>query len=187
MSRCVWDSDLAHFVHDAWLHVDVATDVRYARCTSWTIARISHQLLVKVLVARAAEPLVAVRAVTSKYRMTNTPAPTTPSLYVRGVTQPLRAATSEAAAASSRNGSAGCLTHVSAEVRAEVLGQVISGIARKYTELVVEVFANVKRLGQTLKKLQKGAASAGDGGMSDDEKIYLQVTPPARARLVRAM
>jgi hypothetical protein len=29
---------------------------------------------------------------------------------------------------------------------------------------------------QTLKKLQKGSASAGDAGMSDDEKIYLQVT-----------
>lgn len=134
-----------------------------------------EQVLVKVLVARAAEPLVAVRAVTSKYRMTNTPAPTAPSLYVRGVSQPLRAATSDVPAASSRNAGAGYLTHVSAEVRAEVLGRVISGVASKYTELVVEVFANVKRLGQTLKKLQKGVASAGDGGMSDDEKIYLQV------------
>lgn len=138
-------------------------------------------MLVKALVARAAEPLIAVRAVTSKYRMTNTPAPTAPSLYVRGVTQPLRRAISEtwhqssAAPAEGRSGGRGCLTYLSEGMRAEVLSHVVTGVAAKYTELVVEVFANVKRLGQTLKKLQKGSASSVDGGMSDDEKIYLQV------------
>lgn len=67
---------------------------------------------------------------------------------------------------------------------AEVLGQVVTGVAAKYTELVVELVANVKRLGQTLKKLHKGSASSGDGSMSDDEKIYLQVVFRIRHELL---
>ena len=69
---------------------------------------------------------------------------------------------------------------------AEVLGQVVTGVAAKYTELVVELVANVKRLGQTLKKLHKGSASSGDmsGSMSDDEKIYLQVVFRIRPELL---
>ncbi|KAJ1468132.1 hypothetical protein T484DRAFT_1856337, partial [Baffinella frigidus] len=39
--------------------------------------------LASALFARCAEPLAAVRAVTSQYRMTNKPPPTKPSLYVK--------------------------------------------------------------------------------------------------------
>eukprot|EP00802_Teleaulax_amphioxeia_P021506 Tamp_21868.p1 GENE.Tamp_21868~~Tamp_21868.p1 ORF type:complete len:209 (-),score=37.56 Tamp_21868:493-1119(-) len=133
--------------------------------------RDAQQMLVSVLEARAAEPLIAVRATTSKYRMTNAPPPSTPQLYVRGVTQPLRAALAEGAPGGDGGG---CLAILSADLRANVLAEILTGVAGKYNELVSEVLVNVKKLGQTLKKLQKGSSSSG-AGMSDDEKIYLQM------------
>ena len=129
-----------------------------------------EQTVANVLVARAAEPLIAVRAITSKYRMTNTPAPTAPSLYVRGVTQPLRTALAEGG-----EGGHGFLAAVGAPSRARVLALIVTAVAGKYSDLVVELFGNVKRLGQTLKKLQKGSTAVGEGGLGDDEKIFLQV------------
>jgi hypothetical protein len=134
----------------------------------------THQLLGKMIVERSVEPMIAVRAITSKYRMTNTPVPSSPSLYVRGVTQPLHAAIAGGSGgAGGREG--GFLALLCSDSRAQVLANVVEAVAGKYSELVLELFANVKRLGQTLKKLQKGTAAVGDGGMGDEEKIFLQV------------
>ena len=64
---------------------------------------------------------------------------------------------------------------VGAPSRARVLALIVTAVAGKYSDLVVELFGNVKRLGQTLKKLQKGSTAVGEGGLGDDEKIFLQV------------
>jgi hypothetical protein len=46
-----------------------------------------------LLAARSTEPLAAVRAITSQYRMTNKPKPTRPSHYVAGIIAPLKVRT----------------------------------------------------------------------------------------------
>jgi len=121
-------------------------------------------IVVNGLSTKCVEPLTAIRAITSQYRMTNKPAPTKPSFYVQGVVQPFKSALSE-------KGVLGCLEE---ESRALVVKDVVVKVAAKFLELVEELFTNVKRLSQTLKKLNKAGAGGGSG-VGDDDKIYLQV------------
>mmetsp|Transcript_26166 Transcript_26166/g.86053 ORF Transcript_26166/g.86053 Transcript_26166/m.86053 type:complete len:285 (-) Transcript_26166:79-933(-) len=126
------------------------------------------------LTTKCCEGLVggSVRALTSQYRMTNKPAPKTASLYVKGITHPLKMAMSTAGDRSSH----GFLLFLSEAHRVKAVNDIITAVSAKYQELVLELFANVKKLGQTLRKLQKGSADGlSGGGMSDDDKIYLQV------------
>mmetsp|Transcript_35085 Transcript_35085/g.79357 ORF Transcript_35085/g.79357 Transcript_35085/m.79357 type:complete len:153 (-) Transcript_35085:244-702(-) len=104
--------------------------------------------------------------------MTNKPAPKTASLYVKGVTHPLKMAM----ATGSDRSSQGFLMCLSEAHRIKAVNDIITAVSTKYQELVLELFASVKKLGQTLRKLQKGSADGlSGGGMSDDDKIYLQV------------
>lgn len=120
-------------------------------------------LIVLALAARCSEPLSAVGAIPSQYRMTNRAPPTKASVYVKGATTPLRTALS----------STGSLSPLDPDQRADVVDQVAAKAAQRFSELIEEVFANVKKLEQTLKKLKKEAG--GGGGLSDGDKVHLQV------------
>eukprot|EP00960_Hanusia_phi_P076115 768518-Hanusia_phi.AAC.7 len=81
-----------------------------------------------------------------------------------------------AMATGSDRSSQGFLMCLSEAHRIKAVNDIITAVSTKYQELVLELFANVKKLGQTLRKLQKGSADGlSGGGMSDDDKIYLQV------------
>ena len=134
------------------------------RTSLGTLARTLRETLASALQARCVEPLAAVRAVTSQYRMTNRPPPSKPSLYVRSALQPVRRAT----------GVGGLLAALDAGGRRAVVCEVCDQVAGRYHELVSELLGSVRKLGQTLRKLAKGPAGGGDG-ISDDKKIYLQL------------
>eukprot|EP00285_Hemiselmis_virescens_P011545 CAMPEP_0173388896 /NCGR_PEP_ID=MMETSP1356-20130122/11098_1 /TAXON_ID=77927 ORGANISM="Hemiselmis virescens, Strain PCC157" /NCGR_SAMPLE_ID=MMETSP1356 /ASSEMBLY_ACC=CAM_ASM_000847 /LENGTH=204 /DNA_ID=CAMNT_0014345907 /DNA_START=1 /DNA_END=612 /DNA_ORIENTATION=- len=82
--------------------------------------------IVTIVAQRCSEPLAAVRAITSQYRMTNKPAPSKPSLYVAGVVSPLKAAA----------GPAGCLRLVDEGMRRVCLDEVAGRVCGRMVELV---------------------------------------------------
>lgn len=130
--------------------------------------------LASALFARCAEPLAAVRAVTSQYRMTNKPPPTKPSLYVKGALQPIKTSLTPG----------GALASLSPPSRRAVVREVVDRLAGRYHDLVQELLVSVRKLGQTLRKLAKAPAGTGEAaGMSDDKKIYLQVLLDVEALL----
>lgn len=69
----------------------------------------------------------------------------------------------------------GCLNITIQRSRVSLSCSSDEGMCR-FLELVEELFTNVRRLSQTLKKLNKAGAGGGHGtAVGDDDKIYLQV------------
>ena len=125
------------------------------------IEKIWNEIIVNILTAKCSTPLAAVKGVAATYRMTNRPPPSQASPFVATILGPLK----------EFNGN--FLSRTPPQVGFEWKRMVVSSIAEKYCVAVSELTETVQRTEEALKNRKARRAAA--GGMSDGEKVKLQL------------
>ena len=116
-------------------------------------------------------------AVVSKYRMTNKPAPETPSAYVETILAPLRKFLGRFSSVVGRVLSATAAGAPAEEALAAWQRALVEDVSSSFSEQVSALIETVKQMDSTLQrrsKLQQTSA-ASTAAMSDSEKIALQI------------
>ncbi|KAI8800635.1 oligomeric golgi complex component, COG2-domain-containing protein [Cladochytrium replicatum] len=133
--------------------------------------------VVAVLVKRCSEPLRYVKEIPRQYRQTNKEAPTRASYFIPTMFEPLTAFIRSACGGEPGTDVQPILSSESSAIRtwrAEVATQV----CELYGAVVSELLANERKMQESLRKFKKGKKTTGDdgvGGLSDEDKIRLQV------------
>jgi hypothetical protein len=117
--------------------------------------------VVDILTAKCSAPLAAVKGVAATYRMTNRPPPTQASPFVATILRPLKEFGQEFA------------DRTPDRVGAQWKQQIVATVSDRYAAAVRELLATVQRTEAALKSRKTRRAAA--GGMSDGEKVKLQV------------
>jgi len=107
--------------------------------------------------------LQAVRGITATYRMTNKPAPKSPSPFVRNILQPLKDFLSTWS------------EKIPELANKDWKSNVLNSVTCKYKDNVLELLTTVKQMEETLKRRSKSKQKTADKGLTDTDKMLLQL------------
>ena len=120
-----------------------------------------NQVVVHLLTEKCSAPLAAVKGVAATYRMTNRPPPKQASPFVGTILRPLKEFDQEFA------------NRTPDRIGSQWKHQIIVTVADRYAAAVADLIATVQRTEVALKNRKARRAAA--GGMSDGEKVKLQL------------
>jgi len=121
-----------------------------------------NDIIVNILTSKCSTPLSAVKGVAATYRMTNRPPPTQASPFVSVILRPLKEFDDSFS------------SRTPPQVGSDWKTKVISSVAEKYSKAVSELLETVQRTEEALKN-RKSSRRTAAGGMSDGEKVKLQL------------
>jgi len=126
------------------------------------ISKCWMEVICGILTAKCCTPLAAVKGVAATYRMTNRPPPTQASHFVSTILRPLKEFDN---AFSSRTPT---------EVKSIWKENIVGIVSERYSAAVEELLETVRRTEEALKS-RKSRRTAGTVGMSDGDKVKLQL------------
>ena len=147
--------DLRGVISDAL--VEASQDIAPIIRQSWS------DVIVGILTAKCSAPLSAVKGVAATYRMTNRPPPQQPSPFVSTILRPL----------AEFYGSYSSRTPPQVGERWKMA--IVYTVSERYSAAVEELIATVERTESALKSRKLRRAASGAGGMSDGDKVKLQL------------
>ena len=126
------------------------------------IVRAWNHIIVDALTTQCSKPLSAVKGVAATYRMTNRPPPTQASPFVSTILRPLNEFDDKFS------------SRIPPQVGTAWKEKIVATVAGKYSSAVSELIETVQRTEVALKN--RKARRAAVGGMSDGEKVKLQLS-----------
>merc|ERR1719469_16664 len=130
------------------------------------VNEIWNEIIVNILTSKCTAPLSAVKGVAATYRMTNRPPPTQPSPFISTILLPLQTFTQ---------------THYNIIISPTLLSppewkqNIITAVTSKYHLAIQDLIETVKRTEVALKNRKSKKAMFSLGGMTDGEKVRLQL------------
>ncbi len=152
-------NELASLISDVM--TDASQDIPLVVTDTW------NNIIVNILTNKCSSPLGAVKGVAATYRMTNRPPPTQASPFVATILRPLKEFDTSFS------------HHTPPAIGNGWKKQIVDTIAERYATAISELIETVQRTEEALKNRKVRRAAA--GGMSDGEKVRLQLFLDQRA------